>query len=606
VTDQGTIAQTTDPQIESARDVAWDLEPIVDGRGDPGVDDLMVRADALADELGGVRGRVGELSADELFATMTKLSELGDLVGRAESYAGLWFSVDMQNPARGALMQRTEERATAIATKLLFFDLEWAAVDDARAEELLVDPRLDFCRHHLRSLRRYRAHLLSEPEERILTEKGQTGRSAWVRLFDELEAEITVDVDGQTVSLEEGLSRLHHHDREVRQRAAAAVTEALGRGIKTRAFIFNTLALDKSVDDRLRSYPHWLASRNLANEASDESVAALVQAVRARYDLPQRWYRTKARLLGLPRLADYDRMASVAESQARFDFGQGRELVLDAYESFSPDLAAVARRFFDEHWIDAPMRPGKSPGAFSAATVPSQHPYVLLNWTANRNDVLTLAHELGHGVHQFLARDRGVFHQNTPLTVAETASVFGETVTFGRLLAMTNDPAERLALLAENVEGAIGTVFRQTAMNRFEELVHTERRGVGELSVERFNELWEQSQRELFGDSIEISDGYRTWWSYIPHFIGVPGYVYAYAFGQLLAMSVYARFEERGPSFVPRYLEMLASGGSRSPEELAQLVECDLADPGFWDGGLHLIERRLDEAEDAARAAGRL
>jgi oligoendopeptidase F len=600
------MTQTTDPAIESARDVAWDLEPIVDGRGDPGVDDLMSQADALAEELGGVRGRVGELTADELVTTMTKLAELGDLVGRAESYAGLWFSVDMQNPARGALMQRTEERATAIATKLLFFDLEWAAVDDAHAEQLLADPRLDFCRHHLRSLRRYRPHLLSEPEERILTEKGQTGRSAWVRLFDELEAEITVELDGAKMPLEEGLSRLHHHDRAVRQRTAEAVTVALGHGIRTRAFIFNTLALDKSVDDRLRGYPHWLASRNLANEASDESVAALVQAVRARYDLPQRWYRTKARLLGLERLADFDRSASVAESQARFDFGAGRELVLDAYATFSPDLAAIARRFFDEHWIDAPMRPGKSPGAFSAATVPSQHPYVLLNWTANRNDVLTLAHELGHGVHQFLARERGVFHQNTPLTVAETASVFGETVTFGRLLAMTTDPAERLALLAENVEGAIGTVFRQTAMNRFEELVHTERRGVGELSVERFNELWEQSQHELFGDSVDISEGYRTWWSYIPHFIGVPGYVYAYAFGQLLAMSVYARFEEQGPTFVPQYLDMLASGGSRSPEDLARLVDCDLTDPGFWDGGLHLIERRLDETEDAARAAGRL
>jgi oligoendopeptidase F len=384
------------------------------------------------------------------------------------------------------------------------------------------------------------------------------------------------------------------------------VTEALAVGLRTRAFVFNTLLLDKSVDDRLRTYPHWLASRNLANEASDESVAALLHAVRSRYDLPQRWYRTKARLLGIDRLADYDRSASVAESQVRFDFGQGRELVLDAYESFSPALAGVARRFFDEHWIDAPVRPGKSPGAFSASTVPSQHPYVLLNWTANRSDVLTLAHELGHGVHQFLARERGVFHQNTPLTVAETASVFGETVTFGRLLDMTTDPAERLALLAENVEGAIGTVFRQTAMNRFEELVHTERRTVGELSVDRFNELWTFSQEELFGDSVEVTPGYRTWWSYIPHFIGVPGYVYAYSFGQLLAMSVYARFEERGPSFVPRYLDMLAAGGSRSPEDLARLVDCDLADPGFWDGGLALVERRLEEAEEAARAAGRL
>jgi oligoendopeptidase F len=586
--------------------LAWDLEPLVDGRGPDGVDASLDRADAIADELAASRGRVASFDADDLLRFMTLMAELTDVVGLAESYASLWFCVDMNTPSRGALMQRVDERSTTMAAKLVFFELEWAEVPDERVEALLADERLTFCAHHLRSARRYRPHLLSEAEETILTEKSPSGRAAWVRLFDELETEITVDLDGSTISLEEALSRLHDPDRALRQRAAAGVTDGLARGIKTRAFVFNTLLLDKSIDDRLRRYDNWLAARNLGNEASDESVAALCAAVRARYDLPQRWYRAKARLLGLDRIADYDRMASVADSQAHVSFDEGRALVLDAYASFSPELAALAQRFFDERWIDVPVRPGKRPGAFSASTVPSHHPYLLLNWTSTRYDVLVLAHELGHGLHQHLARDRGVFHQNTPLTVAETASVFGETVTFGRLLATTTDPADRLALLAENVEGAIATVFRQTAMNRFEELVHAERRSEGELSVERFNELWTISQRELFGDAVEITDGYRTWWSYIPHFIGSPGYVYAYAYGQLLAMSVYARYEEQGPSFVPSYLEMLAAGGSMAPEALGALVGCDLTDPGFWDGGLAIIERRIDDAEAAARAAGRL
>ncbi len=600
----------TDPTLRSplADDPtqAWDLEPLVDGLGPDGVDAYLERADAIASELTGSRGRIADLDADGLLAFMSRMAELTDLVGRAESYASLWFCVDMNTPSRGALMQRVEERSTAMAATLVFFELEWAVLAEEQVDRLLSDERLAFCAHHLRSVRRYRRHLLSEAEETILTEKSPSGRSAWVRLFDELETEITVDVDGSAMALEEALSRLHDPDRGVRQGVAEGVTQGLARGIKTRAFVFNTLLLDKSIDDRLRRYDNWLAERNLGNEASDESVEALCTAVRARYDLAQRWYRIKAQLLGLDRLADYDRVASVAESEAQVSYEEGQAIVLDAYASFSPEMASLARRFFDERWIDVPVRPGKRPGAFSASTVPSQHPYLLLNWTSTRYDVLVLAHELGHGLHQHLARDRGVFHQNTPLTVAETASVFGETVTFGRLLATTTDPADRLALLAESVEGTIATVFRQTAMNQFEALVHTERRDVGELSVERFNQLWTESQTEMFGDTVEITDGYRSWWSYIPHFIGSPGYVYAYAYGQLLAMSVYARYEDEGSSFVPRYLEMLSAGGSMSPEALGRLVGCDLTDPHFWDGGLAIIERRIDDAEAAARAAGRL
>ncbi len=592
----------TDQDLTAAG-VEWDLEPLLDERG---VDGLLDDADARAHAVAEQRGRVADLDADGLVAVMHELASVHELVGRAASYAGLRFAVDTSDPERGALLQHVEERGTAINTELLFFELEWAALPDEQVERLLADDRLSFCRHHLESIRRYRPHLLTEPEERVLTEKAVTGQTAWARLFSELTSAITVELDGETVGLEEGLARLSAPDRGVRRRAAEAVTAGLAPGLRTRAFVFNTLLADKAVDDRLRAYPNWLASRNLDNEASDESVAALVAAVQRRYDIPQRWYSLKAQLLGIDRLADFDRAATVAEHDAEFGWRDAHALVLDAYASFSPELAGVARRFFDERWIDAPVRPGKRPGAFCAYTVPSHHPYLLLNWTARRRDVLTLAHELGHGLHAYLARAQGVFHQSTPLTLAETASVFGETVTFGRLLEATPDPADRLALLAESIEGQIATVFRQTAMNRFEDRVHTERRERGELSVDRFGDLWEETQHDMLGEAVELTPDYRTWWSYIPHFIGTPGYVYAYAYGQLLALSVYRQYEERGAEFVPSYLELLARGGSDAPEELGRIVGVDLGAPEFWDGGLDIVRQQLDAAEAAAVAAGRV
>jgi oligoendopeptidase F len=590
----------------TASDVAWDLEPLVDGRGAEGVDAAMDAADAIATRIEARRGQVASLDAAGLADVMQDMAELAELIGKAGSYAGLRFAVDMTDAELGALMQRVEERATAINTRVLFFELEWAELPDTRVDELLADDRLEFARHHLRSARRYRPHLLTEPEEKILAEKDVTGSSAWSRLFDELTSAIVLDLDGEPVALEQGLALLASPDRELRQTAAAAVTAGLAPGLKTRAFVYNTLLADKATDDRLRSYGNWIAARNLANEASDESVQALVDAVQRRNDIPQRWYRLKAGLLGLDRLADYDRMASVATTDSEFGWDEARALVLDAYASFSPDLASVANRFFDEHWIDAPVRPGKRPGAFCAYTVPSAHPFLLLNWTSRRRDVLTLAHELGHGLHAYLARDQGVFHQGTPLTLAETASVFGETVTFGRLLDATDDPDDRLTLLAESLEGQIATVFRQIAMNRFENAVHTTRRDRGELSVDDFNGHWRATQEEMLGDSVEITEGYGTWWSYVPHFIGTPGYVYAYAYGQLLALSVYRQYQEQGEGFVGSYLELLARGGSLPPEELGTIVGVDLADPAFWDGGLQIVEQQLEAAEAAARATGRL
>jgi oligoendopeptidase F len=335
-------------------------------------------------------------------------------------------------------------------------------------------------------------------------------------------------------------------------------------------------------------------------------VQALVDAVVDNYSIAQRWYTLKAQVLGVDRLADYDRMASVAAAEREVGWEEGTRIVRDAYASFSPELAGIVNRFIDESWIDAPLRPGKRGGAFCAGVSPGHHPYVLLNWTSSTRDVATLAHELGHGVHFHLAREQGVFHQSTPLTLAETASVFGETVTSSRLLSMIDDPNERFALLANTLEDSIATVFRQIAMNRFEHSVHTARREEGELSVERFGDLWVQSQQAMLGDSVEITDGYRNWWSYVPHFMGSPGYVYAYAYGQLLALSVYARYREEGDAFVPAYLDLLRAGGSDSPENLARIVDCDLADPDFWRNGLKIVEGQLTAAEDAARAAGRL
>ena len=588
-----------------ATDVAWDLEPLLGETGS--VDSLLAEAAEAAEKFSEkYRGRIAYLSAPDLAEAMHALAQISDGVGRVGSYVGLKFSVDTTNPEFGAQMANADEKSTEISNTLLFVELEWAAADDAHVEEVLTQPELDFCRHHLSAARRYRPHLLSEPEEKILADKAVTGSSAWGRLFSELTSTIEVDISGETISLEEGLSRLQSPERSVRKEAALAVTCALEPGLRTRAFIFNTLLADKGSDDRLRHFDNWLASRNLDNEASDESVAALVEAVVSRYDIPQRWYTLKAKLLGLDRIFDYDRMALVSDTEETFSWSAAREIVSNAYKSFSPELSDVVERFFNEKWIDAPQRPGKRSGAFCAYTVPDHHPYLLLNWTGRRRDVLTLAHELGHGLHAYLAREQGVFHQNTPLTLAETASVFGETVTFGRLLSETTEPNQRLALLAESLEGQIATVFRQVAMNQFEDSAHTWRREQGEVSVEQFGDLWISSQSDMLGESVELTEGYRSWWSYIPHFIGTPGYVYAYAYGQLLALSVYRLYEERGTSFVDSYLELLRQGGSKSPQELGRIVGVDLSDPTFWDGGLSIIEEQLNAAEQAALTAQRI
>ncbi|HEV2820888.1 MAG TPA: M3 family oligoendopeptidase, partial [Solirubrobacteraceae bacterium] len=447
----------------SADDVAWDLEPLVDGQGDAGVDRLLDEAQQRADDFAQRHaGQVAALDGPGLASAMAELEHINDLAARAGNYAMLRFSVDTADPKTGALLQRVQEKGTQIETRLLFFELEWAALDDAHAEELLQADGLDTSRHFLRAARRYRPHLLTEPEEKIVAEKSVSGSSAWSRLFSEQVSALTVDLLGEAepVALDSALSRLMAPGRDVREQAATAITQALQPGLRVRAFIFNTLLGDKAIEDRLRHYPHWLAARNLSNEASDESVQALVDAVRGRYALPQRWYRLKARLLGLERLKDFDRMAAVTDEDPDIGWEEARDTVLASYREFSSELGDAAQRFFDEPYIDAPVRPAKRGGAFCAYVTPSAHPYLLLNWTNKRRDVLTLAHEMGHGVHAALARPRGILQQHTPLPLAETASVFGETLVFRRLLDEAPTPASRLSLLAESIEGSIATVFR--------------------------------------------------------------------------------------------------------------------------------------------------
>jgi oligoendopeptidase F len=597
------VSTSVDPALEAA---SWDLEPLVEAKGAEGVEQLLNEARERAVSFAGRHhGRVADLGDEGLADAMHELAAIHDLTGRAGSYAMLSFTLDTTDPPRGALIQRARELGAAIETQLLFFELEWNLLPDEQVERLLASDGLDFCRHYLLNARRYRPHQLTEPEERVMTELDVTGSSAFRRLFTEALSAVEVELPDreEPAPLEEALSRLQHPDRDVREQAAAATTEALRPGLRTRAYVFNTLLADKATKDRMRDYASWIASRNLANEASDESVEALIEAVAGRYELARRWYRLKAGLLGLDRLGYWDRMAPLAEVDEHVPYDEARAIVVDCYSSFAPELGEVAAGFFGGGYIDAPPRPGKRGGAFCSYTVPSQHPYVMLNYTARPYDVLVLAHELGHGLHATLARPQGIFQFTTPLTLAETASIFGETIVLERLLERAPDAAARLSLLANSLDGAVAAVFRQVAMNRFEAAVHTARREHGELPPDRFAEVWLDTQADLLGDAVELHEDYGLWWSYIPHFVDTPGYVYAYAYGHLLALSVYRRYEQEGEEFVPAYLDLLRAGGSRPPEELGRIVGIDLSDPGFWSSGLDLVERRLDAAEAAAREA---
>lgn len=597
-----------------AEEILWDLSDLYSGPDDPQIQaDIAEALEAAKVYRKKYYGKIASLDAKGLLEAVTEQERITSLVAKALIYAQLRFTTDTSDPARGALFQKLQEQATALSTELVFFNLssdsskaggpaplEWVAVDEDSAARILADPTIDKYRHLLESFRRYKPHVLSENEEKILTEKALTGVSAWDRLFDEQTAAIRVKFEDKEITWEAASSKLYSPDPDLRRTIAKAMTEALQPGVRTRSFIFNTILLDKATDDRLRAYPTWLSSRNLANEASDESVEALVQAVIQRFDISHRYYGLKAKILGVEKIKDYDRYAAISQDSAKMSWDEARDTVVGAYASFSPRAGDAIRTFFDNEWIDAVASENKVPGAFCHTNVPNAHPYVLMSYTGERRSVLVLAHELGHGLHGYLARDLGYLNARTPLTLSETASVFGESLTFGRLLDAEEDPKRRLALLAARLEDLIATVFRQTSMNRFEDAVHTARREQGELSPEMFSEFWYETQSAVLGPYVEITDDYKTWWSYIPHFIGTPGYVYAYAFGCLFSLAIYNKYLEEGESMVEPYLTLLAAGGSDSPERLAKIVGLDLTDPNFWAGGLNAIDRILAEAEALA------
>ncbi len=602
---QGAPASAAVGDAGPAAGVRWDLSHLYDGPDDPRIDADLDRALSEARDFESRhRGQVGALSAAELAAASDALESIYERMTRAASFAELLFSSDTSAPRHGALLQHLRERSSEIKNHLIFFELEWINLDAEVAEERLADPALARRRHFLGALRRYQPHVLSEPEERLLEETANSGPRAFSRLFDEISGGLRFSLEHEgsvrEMGEEEVLALLYQPDRSLRRAGAAALTAGLRENARPLSFIFNTLVQHKALEDRLRSYPNPMSARHLANEIDVSSVDSLLEACVARYPLVARYYRLKARLLGLDRLEDYDRYAPLSADEGLRSFGDARRIVVDAYSDFSGEMGEIAGRFFEERWIDAELRPGKRGGAFCASTVPDLHPYVMLNYTGNLRDVMTVAHELGHGVHQLLAAGRGLFEQDTPITLAETASVFGEMLTFRRLMREEQEPGVRLSLLCGKLEDAFATVFRQVAMTRFEEHLHAARRSEGELAIERINELWMAANRPMFGDSVHLSDDYAWWWLYIPHFVHSPFYCYGYAFGELLVFALLQRHDEEGDAFVPRYLDLLRAGGSDTPRVLLDRLGLDVADPEFWDGGLALLERLLSEAEALA------
>jgi oligoendopeptidase F len=585
-----------------AEAITWDLSDLYAGIDDPAIERDLDRSDAEADALDArYRGRIAGLSAAELAAMLSAYEALLERAYKVGSFAQLAWSADTSVPAHGALLQKATERGSRLSQKLVFVELELAAAADEAAAAWLADPVLKRYRHWIEQVRRFRPHMLSEAEEKILAEKAVTGRNAWVRFFEEVHGIARYALDGQELTRDQVLARLYSADRDERRRAQEALTAGLKAMRHTTTYVLNNIVADKASDDRLRKYPTWISARNMANEVDDRTVEALVEAVTGRYDIVARYYRLKRRLLGVDELFDYDRYAPLPAADRRYTWDEARDIVLNAYASFDPRMADIASLFFERRWIDAAVRPGKRGGAFSAATVPSVHPYVLLNYEARPRDVMTLAHELGHGVHQKLAAAQGLLQADTPLTTAETASVFGEMLVFQDLLAREERPEVRLAMLTAKIEDSFATAFRQISMNRFEHAVHTARRSEGELSAERICELWMATQRPMFGDSVTLTDNYALWWSYIPHFISTPGYVYAYAFGELLVLALYARYRQAPAGFADAYLDMLAAGGSDWPHEIVKPLGVDLTDPGFWQNGLGILDEMVREAEELAR-----
>ena len=587
--------------MTGAEQVRWDLTDLFQSPDDPKIEATLAGTLQRAKDFEtAFKGKVAALEPKAFAAMMRELADYEEESTKPEAYAYMLHSQNTEDHAAGRLLARVREAGAERGSHLVFFSLELAQITDEQAAMLNADPDAAAFRHTVEEARKFRPHQLSEPEERVLTDFSPVGNSAWVRLFEELCASIRVDLDGKDLPLDAALNMTRESDRKLRERASHAITKSLREDIRTRGYIFNTILQEKAIDDRLRHFPSWISSRNLANETSDEAVQALVDAVTSRYDICVRYYRVKKRLLGVGELHEWDRYAPVSDTTRNVSWEDAKELVLGSYARFSKRAAGMLEDFFTLRWIDAPVVPGKAGGGYCMGVTPHHHPYVLINFTGKLRDALVLAHELGHGLHDRLAARQNVFDYHPPLTLAETASVFGEQLTFDRIMAEEKDPKLRLSLLCGQVEDAFSTVFRQVAFNRFEDACHTARRTEGELSVDELGEIYQEKLQPMFGDALILTDEHKAWWSYVGHFLHTPGYVYAYAFGNLLAMSVYHRYLETGPSFVEDYLSFLAAGGSTRPDELVKSIGMDITDPSFWDAGLKILDGMVTEVEKLA------
>lgn len=593
---------------ESAQGVVWDLSDLYAGVDDPQIDhhlaELATRCQKFAADNRGFFSS-SRFSPAALKSVLVEYEAICELMSRLGAYAGLVTAADTASDAGRRLEDRIRQQLVERENELTFFDLEWLAVDDKTAAGIAADPALTNYAHYLTSARRYRPHTKSEPEELLLNQKSLTARAAWTNLFDEFISSIQYRFEyageTQVLSQPQILALSYHPERERRKAAQQCLFTELSRHELVLSSVLNTIAQDHGINDQVRGYAGPMSSRHLANEVSPPVVERMLDVAEANYPIAHDYYRLKARLLGLPKLATYDQYAPISANLPECRFTAGRETVLASFERFHPKMREVAAQFFEKRWIDAEVRPTKRGGAFSASTIPSVHPYILVNWTDKLRDVSTLAHELGHGIHQYLSRKQTYFNFHQPLTTAETASVMGEFLTFDYVMETTADPQVRLGLLCSKIEDAFATVFRQTVLTRFEQLVHGARREE-RLSSEQLCDFWWQANGKLYGDAVDMFEPYRWGWAYIPHFVHTPFYCYAYVFGELLVLSLYRMYQEQGAAFVPRYMELLESGCKASPEELLAKVGADISEPGFWQKGLDVLRDMVKKAETLAAA----
>lgn len=581
-------------------ELRWDLTELYPGPESPELEADIERAKKLAQEFEKkYRGRINDphLSADLLAQALSDYEGIVETAAKLEAYAELLFSLDTQNSAAKALLAKVEEINVSINNQLLFFELEWKQLPEELASKLLADPELSRWHHALEKERLLIPHTLSEPEEKILKEKSVVV-SAWQKHFTGIIGRVEV----ARRPLAQALSELHNPDRKRRRRTQQKVTNVLRAEANCIVDIFNALILDHGIDIRLRNYQDPMALRNLENEVSGTAVEALLTTCDENTDIVARYYRLKRRLLGLGRLYDYDRYAPLFQEGQKFSLSEARDLIVATYSDYSSEMGKIADLFFENSWIDTPVVQGKRGGAFSAS-LPFLHPFILMNRTGNRSDVETLTHELGHGIHQYLYSPISLLQCDPPLTVAETASVFGEQLVFEQLKRQTEDPKERLALLCTYLDSSFATIFRQAAFTRFEQKLH-QARAKEELSIEQINAFWLETQDAMFQGSVTITKNYAWWWVYIHHFIYVPFYCYAYAFGNLLVLALYGKYLKEGEAFIPKYLDLLRAGGSDSPADLLKKVGVDIEDPDFWKEGMEILRETVEEAEELARELG--